>query len=274
MIRRLGPVGFLERLSRASYSTLFLLWVFMNLACTAFYFAMTQWMPERAPTIDAALPPLQRLWQSAYFSLVTATTTGYGDIVPLGFSRAVAVSQSAAGVLIFGILVAKLVARHTDEVVSDVHRLSFESVFYHIRQGLFIVRRDLDGLLREAEHNGQLSDREWENLGACYLQAQSLLEELPNFYVNSNAYVIDAKRESLMINSVQRTVSGVLHLLDAFDRKGIAWRAHGLSFAQLRVLAGNVDSVIAVCRTHSPHGTLDQHELPALQARLLAAIGA
>jgi hypothetical protein len=274
MIRRLGPVGILERLSRANYTTLFLLWVFVNLVCTAFYFAMTQWMPERGPTIDAALPPMQRLWQSAYFSLVTITTTGYGDIVPLGVSRAVAVTESAAGVLILGILMAKLVARHTDEVVSDVHRLSFESVFYHIRQGLFIVRRDLEGLLREAEHNGTLSTREWENLSAGYLQAQSLLEELPSFYVNNNAYVIDAKRESLMIDSVQRTVSGALHLLEAFDRKGIDWRGHAQSFAQLRVLADNVDAVMAVWKNRSPHRTIEAHELPALQARLRAAVGA
>lgn len=274
MIRHLRPVGMLEHLSRANYSTLFLLWIFMNLFCTGFYFAATQWFPAHAPTISPTLLPLERLWESAYFSLTTATTLGYGDILPLGASKAVAVMQAAVGVLIFGILIAKLVARHTDEVVSDVHRLSFESVFYHIRQGLFIVRRDLEGLLREAEHNGTLSAREWENLSACYLQAQSLLEELPHFYVNSSAYVIDAKREALMIDSVQRTVGNVLHLLQAFEHKGIAWQDHEPSASQLSALVSNIDAVVAVCTKHSPHHTIERYELPALQTRLRAAIGA
>ncbi len=272
MIRRLGPVGILEHLSRANYSTLFLLWIVMNLGCTGFYFIGTQWFPAHAPTINPTLLPLERLWESAYFSLTTATTLGYGDILPLGASKAVAVLQAAVGVLIFGILIAKLVARHTDEVVSDVHRLSFESVFYHIRQGLFIVRRDLEGLLREVQHNGDLSAREWENLSATYLQAQSLLEELPSFYVNSNAYIIDAKRETLMIDSVQRTVSDVLHVLQAFERQGIAWQHHAPSAAELRTLIENVDAVIAVWRKHSPHRTIEQHELPSIQTRLRAVV--
>ena len=48
-------------------------------------------------------------WQALYFSIVTWTTLGYGDIVPLGWARALAASEALVGYLIMGVLVAALV---------------------------------------------------------------------------------------------------------------------------------------------------------------------
>ncbi len=274
-MRRLRPVGILEHLSQASYSALFLLWIFMNLLCTAIYFAMTEWLPAHGPTINPALPPLERLWESAYFSLVTATTVGYGDILPQGLSKGMAGLQAAVGVLIFGILIAKLVARRNDAVMTDVHRLTFESIFYHIRQGLFIVRKDLDTLIREVEHKNQLTENEWENLSSTYLQAQSLIEELPSFYDNSNSYVIDRKREALLIDSAQRTLSRVLRLLAALDHKGVDWRGHEESAEQLDSLVNIVDTVIIVWEKRSPNHTIEHFRgILELQQLLKAQTGA
>ena len=43
-----------------------------------------------------------------YFSFVTQATVGYGDYVPLGFSRLVACVQAAVGIVSVGLLVAKI----------------------------------------------------------------------------------------------------------------------------------------------------------------------
>lgn len=268
-MRRFRPVGILEHLSQASYSALCLLWIFMNLLCTAFYFAMTQWAPAHAPSIEPTLPPLERLWESAYFSLVTATTVGYGDLLPLGASKAVAVMQASAGVLIFGILIAKLVARRNDAVMTDVHRLTSESIFYHIRQGLFIVRKDFDTLIRDVEHHGNVPDHEWDNLIASCLQAQSLIEEIPNFYANSNGYVIDRKREALLIDSVQRTLNRLLHLLAALDHRHIKWQDRAANVEQLESLVAIIDTVILVWEKQSPNHTIEHfHQILSLQQLL------
>src|SRR6266446_913289 len=43
-----------------------------------------------------------------YFSFVTQTTIGYGDLLPLGFSRLFACLQAGAGVVSTGLLIAKI----------------------------------------------------------------------------------------------------------------------------------------------------------------------
>jgi len=48
-----------------------------------------------------------------YFSLVTLTTLGYGDIVPVRpFARSLATLEAAAGILYIAITVARLVAAY------------------------------------------------------------------------------------------------------------------------------------------------------------------
>ena len=47
-------------------------------------------------------------WTSIYFSVVTVSTLGYGDIVPQGLSKAIACLEVIFGLTMMGIIVAKL----------------------------------------------------------------------------------------------------------------------------------------------------------------------
>lgn len=69
--------------------------------------------PEHAPTHLTEMELWPRLLNSFYFSVMTATTTGYGDIVPLGISKLVASLESITAFLVFGIFLAKLSAQHS-----------------------------------------------------------------------------------------------------------------------------------------------------------------
>src|SRR3989442_315036 len=43
-----------------------------------------------------------------YFSVITVTTVGYGDIVPMGFARALACFEALFGLTMMGLILAKL----------------------------------------------------------------------------------------------------------------------------------------------------------------------
>lgn len=72
-------------------------------------------------TTTAALGPAPRatndLGGAVYFSIVTITTLGYGDFIPLGARWHVAALQALAGYVILGILVSTgyhIIAPHTN----------------------------------------------------------------------------------------------------------------------------------------------------------------
>jgi hypothetical protein len=76
---------------------------------------------------------------AVYFSFVTATSIGYGDIVPVGFARVIAVAEGVAALLVFGAVVAKFVSHRQEELVSEIHRVTFEERLDRVETNLHMV---------------------------------------------------------------------------------------------------------------------------------------
>ena len=77
----------------------------------AFYYSMTDQMPSDAMRFGAVPAGLE-----FYYSIVTMTTLGYGDIVPVSSTaRAMATLQAVVGQLYLAVLVARLVGLHVAE---------------------------------------------------------------------------------------------------------------------------------------------------------------
>jgi hypothetical protein len=90
------------------YLMLGMLWASLYLAIDAFH----------PGSIQIAGNPTERDTNLLYFSLITLSTVGYGDIVPLsGEARILAALEGVTGVLYMAITVALLVSRFRAEVL-------------------------------------------------------------------------------------------------------------------------------------------------------------
>ena len=86
------------------------------------------------------------LGTAIYFSFVTALSIGYGDVTPLGVLRVLAILEGAAGLLIFGVVVSRLVGRRQERVTEEIHRLAFENRLGRVRTNLHLVLADLQAV--------------------------------------------------------------------------------------------------------------------------------
>jgi voltage-gated potassium channel Kch len=111
---RLHPLGLrtLERLSRQSYNELFSLWLGIVFVFGVLYFLLTVFAPQHGISIDADWHIVYKLLDSMYFSAITATTTGYGDLIPWGFSKALSALEVVLAFGTFTIFMSKLVAQN------------------------------------------------------------------------------------------------------------------------------------------------------------------
>ena len=89
---------------------------------------------------------LRGLATCLYFSFVTATSVGYGDVIPLGAARLLAVAESAAGLLLFGVIVSKFVSRRQDQLIDEIHLSAFEDRLGRVGTNLHLVLSELQAL--------------------------------------------------------------------------------------------------------------------------------
>lgn len=217
---------FLEYLSQRSYGDLFVLWILVNTLFAIAYFLLASTHPDHAPTGLALLHPPERLFNSFYFSITTGTSTGYGDILPQGLSKPLAMAQMCLALLVFAIFVTKLVSSRTEATLREVHRMSLDGIFYHIRHVLFIVRKDVDNLLSALARHKTLGERDWELLQTACLQAESLVEEIPELYNGGIAHdlaTLDGKRERLLLEALSRTLKRIEKFVRELHDHDIVW---------------------------------------------------
>jgi len=246
-----------EKLTNMSYSNLFLIWMGLVLifAMGYFIFATVGDIAHHGPEeLVNTGNPFYRLLNALYFSIITATSTGYGDITPRGISKGLAALQSMSALFVFAIFVTKLVAHRQEIALREVHRLTFEDVFHNIREGLFIVRKDFDGLIEKAESHTKLVQEDWDTLIIAYKQAQSLISEIPDFYDGKNhLYTLDARREEMLHEAVHRTLHRINHMLDSFSKNGIAWIENDRSMNELQELMHIVNTATPIWQEKSPY---------------------
>jgi hypothetical protein len=129
---------------RQSTPRLFMTWLGMTLA-----FGIVYWLAgllhhsgllEDGRWVDGSK---HGLWSAVYFSFVTVTSVGYGDVVPRGLARVAAVLEAVTGLLIFGAVVAKFVSRRQDEVVREIHRVTFDERIDRIQTNLHMLLSEL-----------------------------------------------------------------------------------------------------------------------------------
>lgn len=143
---------FVDVLADRSVGDLFRLWVVVVLVWGAVYWAMSWWpggalIRNDQPLGSDAFGALAAM----YFSAVTATSIGYGDIVPIGAARVLAIGEGIAGLILFGCVVSKFVSHRQEELIGEIHRIAFEDRLGRVRTNLHLVRTEVQATARLCE---------------------------------------------------------------------------------------------------------------------------
>jgi len=150
--RRSLSSRFVDALADRSVGALFRLWIGIVLLCAVVYWLLA-WSPRDVlmSSSGAVETGLRGLLPALYFSAVTATSVGYGDIVPTGAARAIAIFESIAGLVLFGCVISKFVSRRQEQLIGEIHRIAFEDRLGRVRTNLLLVRTELQATARLCE---------------------------------------------------------------------------------------------------------------------------
>jgi hypothetical protein len=139
---------FVDLIERRTTGQLLQLWLGIIVACGLVYW-LAGISPRRTMLIEFGQPVAMTfggLLTSLYFSFVTATSVGFGDVLPIGPARALAIAEAVAGLLIFGAIISKFVSRRQERLVEETHRIAFEDRLDRVQTNLHLVLSDLQAI--------------------------------------------------------------------------------------------------------------------------------
>lgn len=192
------------------------LWFALILLFAWLYYLLSFIPGHGSDQIAAIKDPLERFFTALYFSVITGATVGYGDVLPLGFSRALSALEGILSFVLLAVFVSRIASRKQDEAIRDIHLLSRDSLFNNFRHGLFIARKDLDRLIEKIEEGEKLSERDYKNLRTAFRQMQTHINSVPKLYGVSSG-LIDNDHEQLVLDSVERSLRRVREVMEHLD---------------------------------------------------------
>jgi hypothetical protein len=112
-----------------------------------------------------------------YMSVVTFTTLGYGDIVPVGYAKVLACIEVVTGLGFFGVGIAKLSSATQSYLLGQLYAREAQGRFEGYIADLRSLRDDYETVL----HTLKAGQRVEPSLGAHHRKAQSLLRRIRDF---------------------------------------------------------------------------------------------
>ena len=202
-VRASHRLSWLELLADFSLETLVAVWFGMILV-----FGMLYWLAGigmgwglQAGNI-AVKPDLDGLGTAIYFSFVTALSIGYGDVIPTGALRIFAIVEGAAGLLIFGCVISKLVSHRQEELVEEIHRTTFEDRLNRVRTNLHLVFSDLGVVQQLQAEHGVLSDLVLRRLESTARVFRGELQAVHDLLYRSPVMPDEETMDSLLSNLI------------------------------------------------------------------------
>jgi hypothetical protein len=164
-----------------------------------------------------------------YFSFITATTLGYGDIAPTGaISKLFAALEVVVGLIIWGLVISKLIGVKQERILEEVYDISYEEVIDRLRSGLYLFRSDVNRIMGKIESE-TIKPREVKDLWVIFSGLDANLANIKNFVMptKSERYYykkIDIFRLELLLNSIQLSLNKMLELIKSMKAYNLDWK--------------------------------------------------
>jgi hypothetical protein len=171
--------------------------------------------------------PAKSILDYIYFSFVTATTTGFGDLVPLGYFKVIAIFEVIFGLLLLAFVTSKLVSIKQDMILSEIYEISFNERINRLRSSLLVFRQNL-GRLTEKIEDKSVHKREVNDI---YVYLSSFEDTLHEIFAlvgdpgkNRFKKVLDPLNTEVVYNSVIQSFEKIIEVINALNQHKLEWR--------------------------------------------------
>ncbi len=170
---------------------------------------------------------VEKITDAIYFSFITATSTGFGDIIPLGFFKITAIIEVTLGLLLLALITSKLVSIKQDIILEEIYEISFTEKINRMRSSLLLFRQHASRIMTHLETN-TADKREINDLYIYIHSLETVLEEMlplinpeeKNIFTKE----IDSVNTELLVNSILQSFERLRELLVTLSSTKWDWK--------------------------------------------------
>ena len=213
-------------LERVDFYQILLTWFFLVFMLGVIYYLfLGKFGANLVSTITGE--SVTKITDTIYFSFITATSTGFGDIIPVGFFKVIAVLEVTLGLLLLAVVTSKLVSIKQDIILEELYEMSFTEKINRLRSSLLLFRQHASRIATHADA-GTVDKREVYDLYVYIHSMETVLEEmLPMINPEEKhifSKVIDPLDTELLINSILQSFERLLELVSSLSKSNLQWK--------------------------------------------------
>lgn len=213
-------------IDRATFKEVLLFWLVFMVALGFVYFFLTLFFDTVLYRGKVVQPGIESFFLMQYFSFITAVSAsqGYGDIFPLGLARFVAVVEAVTGLLLFGMLIAKLVSVKQEVILEEVYSISHDEKLSRVRSMINQFSIEMNKVMDKV-HQGMITKRSIKESWVHFYSLSKALQDLNQLIFNpkreSSEYVktLDFNQLDLLIVGMTSSVQKAVQFFDLVDQR-------------------------------------------------------
>jgi len=167
------------------------------------------------------------IFDTIYFSFITATTTGFGDILPFGSFRILALIEVVCGLLLLALVTSKLVSIRQDVILNEVYEISLGEKISRIRSSLLLFRQNINRIIEHIEE-GIIKKREIIDMYTYISSLEDSLQQIFTLFTRgrTNHFTkdVDPVNAELIFISIIQSLEKLLELINTSENQKIEWR--------------------------------------------------
>lgn len=217
---------FRSLMDKITFKQILLLWILIVVVFGLFYF---YFMRDRAMLFYIREgKSIDNLFDSIYFSFVTATTTGFGDIIPLGLFKIVAIIEVLLGFILLAVVTSKLVSIKQDVILTEIYEISYNERINKLRSSLLLSRQNLGNLINNINEGLRNEKSIIHNMDFYLVYLENIFNETSSLISkNSHGHFIkklDSVNTEIIFNSLLQSLEKLHELIVTLDKYRIRWR--------------------------------------------------
>lgn len=222
---KLKSKGFNTWLDKLTFFRIFLIWTSIIVVFGFVYYFFTDSISFLfyAPHNQT----VGRVLDSIYFSFITATSTGYGDILPFGFFKIISIFEVIFGLMLLAFVTSKLISIKQDVILSEIYEISFNEKINRLRSSLLVFRQNLGRVINKVEENS-LRKRELNDIYVYASSFEDALNEIDSLVGTSSQHyfkkVLDPLNTELLFNSILNSFEKLNELIIVLNQSKPEWR--------------------------------------------------